>query len=151
MKDCKGEWRNFWSERNVPYIDGSSSYTNIYTSQNSTEKILLYWNPTSDFPRGPVVQWLRIHLSVWGTWVWSLVWEDSTSHEATNPLFHSYWAHALEPTDRNYWSSSAWSLCSTTEERPPQRAALMPQQKESPRAARKTQHSQKFKKLKVNF
>ena len=31
-----------------------------------------------------------------GTWVRSLVWEDSTCHGATKPMCHSYWAHALE-------------------------------------------------------
>ena len=147
MKDCKGEWRNFWSERNVPYIDGSSSYTNIYTSQNSLKK---FYCIEILLQTSLVVQWLKIHLSVWGTGVWSLVWEDSTSHEATKPLFHNYWAHALEPANPNYWSSSAWSLCSTTEEATTT-SSPHASVKESPRAARKTQHSQKFKKLKVNF
>ena len=39
-----------------------------------------------------------------GTWVWPLVQEDSTSHGATKPVCY------------NYWSSRAWSLCSTARE-----------------------------------
>ena len=37
-----------------------------------------------------VVQWLRISLPVQGTWVRSLVWEDSSCHGATKPVSHSY-------------------------------------------------------------
>ena len=37
-----------------------------------------------------VVQWLRILLPVQGTWVPSLVWEDSTCQGATKPLHHNY-------------------------------------------------------------
>ena len=37
-----------------------------------------------------VVQWLRIHLPVQGTWVPSLVWEDPTCCEATQPVHHNY-------------------------------------------------------------
>ena len=33
-----------------------------------------------------VVQWLRICLALQGTWVQSLVWEDSTCHKATKPV-----------------------------------------------------------------
>ena len=37
-----------------------------------------------------VVQWLRIHLSMQGTPVWSLVWEDPTGHGATESMHHNY-------------------------------------------------------------
>ena len=47
-----------------------------------------------------VAQWLRIHLP----WVWSLVWEDPTCHEATKPMHHNYWACALELMSHNYWA-----------------------------------------------
>ena len=49
-----------------------------------------------------VVQWIRICLSMQGTQVWSLVWEDSTCLGATKPM------------DHNYWSPRTYSLCSTT-------------------------------------
>ena len=55
-------------------------------SQNHSEKTCL------------VVQWLRICLPVLGTWVWSLVQEDSTCCGAAKPVRHSYWSLcALEP------------------------------------------------------
>ena len=49
-----------------------------------------------------VVQWLRIHLPVQGTWVWSLIREDPTCRGAAKPERHNYWACALEPASHNY-------------------------------------------------
>ena len=43
-----------------------------------------------------VVLWLRIHLQLQGTQVWSLVWENSTWRRATKPVRHNYWAHMLQ-------------------------------------------------------
>ena len=38
--------------------------------------------------------WHRESISqMQGTWVWSLVWEDSTCLGATKPVSHNYWAH----------------------------------------------------------
>ena len=54
--------------------------------------------------RTPLVQWIRICLPMQGTWVWSLVQEYSTCHEATKLVHH------------NYWSLCSWSLCFTTRE-----------------------------------
>ena len=50
-----------------------------------------------------VAQWMRICLPVQGTWVQSLVQEDSTCPRATKPVHHNYWAHAVEPMSSNYW------------------------------------------------
>ena len=44
-----------------------------------------------------MVQWLRIHLPVQGTWIQSLIQEDSTSQGATKPMHHT-----TEPKSRNY-------------------------------------------------
>ena len=90
-----------------------------------------------------MVQWLRIHLPMQGTQVWSLVWKDSTCLGATKPMCHNYWASALETVSCNYqahtpqllkpvWSKAqkpehwahifrllslcAYSLCSATRE-----------------------------------
>ena len=42
-------------------------------------------------------QWLRAHLSMQWTQVWSLVQEDPTWHGATKPLCCNYWSlHTLE-------------------------------------------------------
>ena len=37
-----------------------------------------------------VVQWLRVHLPVQGTWVRALVREDPTCHGATKLMCHNY-------------------------------------------------------------
>ena len=51
------------------------------------------------FPGGLIMQ---------GTWVWCLVQEDSTCHEAAKPMYHNYWAWALEPLKRSLqWEASA--------------------------------------------
>ena len=39
-----------------------------------------------------VVQWLRIHLPMQGTWVPSLVQKDSTCCKAAKLMHHSYWS-----------------------------------------------------------
>ena len=44
-----------------------------------------------------VVQWLRICLPTQGTWVRSLLQEDSTSCRPTKPERRKNQAHALEP------------------------------------------------------
>ena len=54
-----------------------------------------------------VIQWLRIHLSMPDTWVWPLVWKDSTWCRATKPIHHNHWspnpnARALQ--ERSYRS-----------------------------------------------
>ena len=51
-----------------------------------------------------VAQWLRIHLPMQGTQVWSLVQEDPTCRGATKPMHHNYWACTLEPRSHNYWA-----------------------------------------------
>ena len=48
-----------------------------------------------------VTQWLRIHLPMQGTQVWSLVREDPTWLSTTKPVCHNYWARVpqlLKPT-----------------------------------------------------
>ena len=42
---------------------------------------------------GALVQWLRIHLPMQGTWVWSPVQEDPTCHEATKLASHNSEVH----------------------------------------------------------
>ena len=58
----------------------------------------LQFNSTLCSQTSLVVQWLRVCLLMQGTWVWSLVQEDSTCCGATKPLHHNHWACALEPT-----------------------------------------------------
>ena len=56
-----------------------------------------------------VVQWIRIHLSVQGTWVRSRVWEDSTCRRATKPMLQSPRATTTAPVLLN-----KRSLCTAT-------------------------------------
>ena len=62
-----------------------------------------------------VVQWLRIHLAMQGTLIWSLVWEDPTYLRATEPVSYNYQACALEPLSCNHGAHHP-SLCSATTE-----------------------------------
>ena len=39
-----------------------------------------------------MVQWLRIHQPLQGTWVQFLVWEDPTCHRAAKAVRHNYWS-----------------------------------------------------------
>ena len=56
-----------------------------------------------------VVQWIRIHLPRQGTWVLSLVLEDSTCLRATKSTCHNYRTHTLEPVIHNYWVRTPWA------------------------------------------
>ena len=42
-----------------------------------------------------VAQWIRIRLPMQGTWVWTLIQEDSPCLGAIKPMGHNYWARAL--------------------------------------------------------
>ena len=64
-----------------------------------------------------VAQQLRIRLSMQGTRVRALVWEDPTCRGATKPVRHSYWVCALEPTSHNYWSRAP-RACAPQQEKP---------------------------------
>ena len=48
-------------------------------------------------------QWIRIHLPKQGSWVRSLIWENSTCHRAAEFVGCKHWARPLEPPSRNYW------------------------------------------------
>ena len=103
--------------------------------------------------------WLRICLPMQGTRVRSLVQEDPTCCRAPKPMCHNYWACALQPasprtlgpTWHNYWSPRAYSLCTATKEATATRSLCTAtkssprslQLEKSPRAATKTQRSQK--------
>ena len=63
-----------------------------------------------------VVQWIRIHLPMQWTQIWTLVPEDSTPHGATKSVSHNYWAHmpracALKQDRLPQWEARAlkWS------------------------------------------
>ena len=90
-----------------------------------------------------VVQQLRIHLPVQGTWVRSLVQEDPTCCRATKPVCHSYWSHTSQsPGSAIREATSMRSPCTATIE-----YSLLIATRKSPHTAMKTQHSQKTNKL----
>ena len=78
----------------------SRSLSCRYTARNMT-KIWEYtfgrWirlsimtlHKTAKYWTAGVVRWLRISLSMQGSQVWSLVWEDPTCHRATEPVGHN--------------------------------------------------------------
>ena len=49
-----------------------------------------------------MVQWLRIHLVMQGTWVQFLIQKDPTCCGATKPVCHNYCSCALEARSHNY-------------------------------------------------
>ena len=91
------------------------------------------------------------------TRVWSLVQEDPTCREATQPLQPHYWACGLEPESRNYWAL-VWQLLkplhprarAPLQEKLPQwevhapqlESSLLGATREKAQAAMKTQHGQ---------
>ena len=64
------------------------------------------------FPGGSVVKNLPANAGNMGL---ILVWEDPTCHRAAKPMWHHYWACALEPKGYNCWSPCALKpvLCNT--------------------------------------
>ena len=77
-----------------------------------------------------VVQWLRVHLPLQGSWVRSLVQEDPTCYGSTKP-----WSLEAMPHNKR-------SHCNEKPAPHKQRVPPLTSTRESPRAAMKTQHSQ---------
>ena len=97
-----------------------------------------------------VVQWLRICLEKAGRRVWSLVWQDPTCCGAAKLACHDCQAGALElgatatePRATTTGARAPYSLCPTIRE-DTTRKSPHTATGESPRAAAKTQHSQKL-------
>ena len=114
---------------------------------------------------------MGICLPIKETWVLSLVWGDTTCHGATKPVHHSYWSlHAPEPAQSQCWARMLQGLkpayarvctepvlgpnATRTEAHMPQSLCFAARKatttrrphtagKSSPRAAVKTQNSQK--------
>ena len=57
-----------------------------------------------------MVHWIGVCLPMQGTWVRSLVQENSTGCRATKPVHHNYWACALCPGSHNYWAHGLQQL-----------------------------------------
>ena len=63
---------------------------NPYTSQDNIFKVKIQLHIKRDLWTSLVVQRLRIHLPIQGTWIQSLVLEDSTCLRATKPTYTNY-------------------------------------------------------------
>ena len=50
-----------------------------------------------------VGQWLRVHLPMQETLVWSPIQEDPTCLWVTKPMGRNYWACAVDPGSHNHW------------------------------------------------
>ena len=88
-----------------------------------------------------VVQRLRIHLPMQGTWVWSPVQEEPTGPGVMKPMCHTYWACALEPLSPSYWDHKPQPrkpvhprARAPQQEKPPQWEARAPQLESSPQS-----------------
>ena len=72
---------------------------------------ILWRNSKMSKGRGCLVtQWLKIHLLMQETWVWSPVRGDAICCGASKPVRQSYWAWALKPMCQNYWSACTLHL-----------------------------------------
>ena len=86
-----------------------------------------------------VVQWVRIHLPVEGTWIQSLIREDSSCLRTSKPMRHNYWTWALGRKSHNCWAPELELLKhvpsrahAPKQEEPPQREAHTTQQRVAP-------------------
>ena len=125
---CQMESKGFLES--VPYPRGP-------IRQGSFSILILIWRQLCFFKKScprtcQVVHWIRILLSMQGTWVQSLVQEDPTCRRGTKPVCHNYWVCAQEPRGHSYWS--AHSRAGARQEKPLQWEARAPQQS-SPHSA----------------
>ena len=92
-----------------------------------------------EIPETGLPRWysgLRVRLPMSGTWVQSLVQEDSTRPGAAKPVHHNCWAYALEPGTHsepachNYWSPCALEpMGAPQKQEPTQPEARAPQRR----------------------
>ena len=158
---------NHWTTREVPSLSGPLKKNFAYTYFKGTAWKLNRWfpfpqlsymvrenskggwkmyslavepglNKNSITRTSLVVQWLRIHLPMQGTWVWALVWEDPTCCGATKPMRHnlSLRSRACKPqllrpcaTTPEAWAPRARAL---QQEKPPQWEPCAPQGRVAP-------------------
>ena len=82
--------------------------------------------------------WLGVRLPVQGTWVWSLVCEDSIGPRASKPVLHNYWVHVLQ-----LLKPSCPRACAPQQEKAPQWAARAPQLEKAPQWAARAPQREK--------
>ena len=92
-------------------------------TENALVKFLVLKDTSLYFP---VVRWMRIHLSIQGTWVWLLVQEHSTYHGGTK----AHEPQLLSPHEATP-EAHVPKTCAPQQERPLQRETCALQQKPS--------------------
>ena len=104
-------WHRLWKMRGMVRKETEATIqpalARVWSELNNTH----FWASLS-------AQWIRSHLPVEGTQVWSPVQEDPTCLGATKPVYLNYWApgpQRLQPVP---------SLCSTTREAATARESL---------------------------
>ena len=105
-----------------------------------------------------VAQCIGICLPMQEARIRSLVWEDSTCHWTTKPVYRNYRVYALQPTSHNFWACAPQLLkptwlepvfcnkanhCNEKPARPTKNTPHSPQLEKVHTNAMKTQHSQK--------
>ena len=140
MKD-KNIWSLSDSEKALTKSNTHSWFVFLQIPQEIRKRREFLWRTSL------MVQWLRIHLLMQGTWVQSLVQEDSICQRAIKPMYH-YWAPVLKPTSHGGMPRAR----APQQEKPtkwetptsqPESSPHSPQLEQSPRTALKTQNSQK--------
>ena len=101
---------------------------------------------TLDLMTSLMVHWLRIHLPMQGTWVWLLVWEDSTCPRATKPMPHNYCTYMLQLLKPKHPET-----CAPQQQKPPQWDALAPQLEKACVQQRRPSTAKKAKNTKIDF
>ena len=66
-----------------------------------------------------VVEWIGICLTMQGTWVQSLVWEDCACLKVTKPVHHNYWT-TLQRLPATATEVPVPGVCAAQQEKPPQ-------------------------------
>ena len=122
-------------KRSERYFSGSSEALGSSLRPGGVKHLLKWWLNLCfrHLTRNSLVAWwIRIRLPTQGTWIRSLVKEDSTCCGATKPVCHNYWAHTLEPMNHNYWACMphSWAhmprACALPREQPPHWEAHAP-------------------------
>ena len=99
---------NHWTTREVPggpFLNLGVIYMNLYLiiialHTLCTSLSMYYIRKFKVFKiweTSPVVQWLRICLSILGTWIPSPLQKDPMCQGAAKPMCHNYWACVLNP------------------------------------------------------
>ena len=93
-------WAQLFSKFKIWQIVLKDCRLSLYLGQRTLDMetgfYLLGHSFWKNFRTSLVIQWLRMHLSMQKTWVQSLVQEDTICCRATKPMYHNYWAHALQ-------------------------------------------------------